>query len=295
MSGQERKLDAAEYVIGTMSAVERTAFEASIETDITTREDVLFWERTFGSLNASVAPEAPLGDLWNRIADDLPGGAASGGEKAASETAQNDDVASGETAAPTLTVVSSQQSAASDTATSAAIAAAANDANKLRRSVSKLRRSVSRWRTWAIAASIATLGLGGVILNSSNNPFAPPTEQLAGGSQLGSKEYIAVVNANGDQPSLVINIDAATGDVTVRSIGVERPEGKSLEVWYVPDGQTPVSVGLVGEGNIDLKGIQAKDGDLLAISVEPPGGSPTGTATGDVIYTGKLIENVNPN
>lgn len=296
MSGQERKLDAAEYVIGTLSAVERTAFEASIETDATTRDDVLFWERTFGALNASVAPEAPPKDLWGRISAELPGG--EGGESGeGSESAENTSDDSGtETMAPegsegpNLKVVSSNADAKVDdraaAASAAAIAAAESNANNLR-------RSVNRWRTWAIAASIAALGLAGVLFNSPSNPFAPPTEQVAG-TDLGSKEYIAVVNANGDQPSLVINIDAATGDVTVRSIGVERPDGKSLEVWYVPEGKTPISVGLVGEGDIDLKDIQAKDGDLLAISVEPPGGSPTGVATGDVIYTGKLIENVNP-
>lgn len=283
MSGQERKLDAAEYVIGTLSAVERTAFEASIETDATTREDVLFWERTFGSLNASVAPEAPPADLWSRISAELPGGEAA--ESAEADTSDGSNEASQQSSAPDLKVVSSNEGETSAAAT-AAIAAAANDANQLR-------RSLNRWRTWAVAASVAAVALAGVLINSPSNPFAPPAEQVAG-VELGSKEYIAVVNANGDQPSLVINIDAATGDVTVRSIGVERPDGKSLEVWYVPEGQTPISVGLVGEGNIDLKDIQAKDGDLLAISVEPPGGSPTGVATGDVIYTGKLIENANP-
>ena len=316
MSGQERKLDAAEYVIGTLSAVERTAFEASIETDATTREDVLFWERTFGSLNASVAPEAPPADLWQRIAADLPGAqnpessesgesgeGGEGGETSAqgagNETAavsQDADGESSDGSSPGLKVVSSsaganQGGSTASAAATAAMASAANDANNLR-------RSVSRWRTFAIAASIAAVALAGVIINSPNNPFAPPAEQVAGGElggELGNKEYIAVVNANGDQPSLVINIDAKTGNVTVRSIGVEKPEGKSLEVWYVPEGQTPISVGLVGEGNIDLKDIEAKNGDLLAISVEPPGGSPTGVATGDVIYTGKLIENVNPN
>ena len=293
MSGQERKLDAAEYVIGTLSAVERTAFEASIETDATTRDDVLFWERTFGALNASVAPEAPPKDLWDRISADLPGGASGeGGESGESNESQaqsaGEATTSAENSGPDLKVVSSNEDAttASSAASVAAIAAAEKDANNLR-------RSLNRWRTWAVAASVAAVALAGVLINSPNNPLAPPAEQVAGGD-LGSKEYIAVVNANGDQPSLVINIDAATGDVTVRSIGVERPEGKSLEVWYVPDGQTPISVGLVGEGAIDLKDIQAKDGDLLAISVEPPGGSPTGVATGDVIYTGKLIENVNP-
>lgn len=274
MSGQERKLDAAEYVIGTLSAVERKAFEASIETDDTTREDVLFWERTFGALNASVSPEAAPDGLWDKIAADLPGGDAVG-------TA---DAVTSATEKPETTTAAAAMTETQPASKPAAKTAAAND-----NLAEQLRRSRSRWRFMAVAASVAAIALGAYIANGPNSPLTPPSEQVAGLDT--GKEYIAVVNANGDQPSLVINIDAATGEVTVRSIGVQRPEGKSLEVWYVPEGQTPISVGLVGEGEIDLKDIQAKDGDLLAISVEPPGGSPTGVATGDVIYTGKLIEN----
>ena len=279
MSEQERKLDAAEFVIGTMSVVERSAFEASIETDATTRDDVMFWERTFGALNASVSPEPAPPELWGRIEKsliDLSGsGESSDGEGGDGEGGESRD----ESGAPV--------------AKTASVTVAAND-----NVADALRRSMRRWRLGAIAASIAALALGAYIVNSPSNPLATPTEQVAdkGGVKPG-KQYIAVVNANGDQPSLVVSIDGATGDVTVRSVGVERPEGKSLEVWYVPDAQlaNAVSVGLVGEGNIDLRDIRAKDGDLLAISVEPPGGSPTGSATGDIIYTGTLIENVNAN
>ncbi|MEM9734748.1 MAG: anti-sigma factor, partial [Pseudomonadota bacterium] len=103
------------------------------------------------------------------------------------------------------------------------------------------------------------------------------------------QQFVAVVNANGDQPSLLVNVDVKTGDISVRSLGIERPADKSLELWYVPEGQTPVSIGLVGEGEIDLKDLKASGGDLLAVSLEPKGGSPTGTATGPVIYTGKLV------
>ncbi len=268
MSERERKLDAGEYVIGTLSAVERTAFEASIETDATTRDDVQFWERTFGSLNASVSPEAPPKGLWKRIDTALPNPAED------TSTGPTDDGSSGKPVS---------------------VAIAAND-----NVTNTLRRSVRRWRLGAVAATIAAIGLGAYIINSPINPFAPPSplsssqEQMAQGNVLSGKQYFAVVNANGDQPSLVINIDAKTGSVTVRSIGVERPDGKSLELWYVPNGLAAVSVGLVGEGEFDLKDIQAKDGDLLAISVEPPGGSPEPQATGPVIYKGKLVENVNP-
>ncbi len=277
MSSHERKLDAAEYVIGTLSQVESTAFEASIESDSKTRQDVLFWQRTFGSLSASISPEAPPEDMWKRISSALPADPKAAEAKKAEQSAKG---------------------ALKPDAGPVAAAAAAND-----NAVLKLRRSRRRWRFGAIAASIVAIGLGSIFYNGTNGTFEERVAQIrtfgtgegkaAGGMVAGDgKQYIAVVNANGDQPSLVINIDATTGLVSVRSVGVERPDGKSLELWYVPEGQTPVSVGLVGEGGIDLKGLTAQNGDLLAISLEPSGGSPTGTATGPVIYTGKLIENV---
>ena len=95
MSEQERKLDAAEYVIGTLSSVERVAFEASIDSDASTKADVHFWERVFGSLNASVAPEAPDEKVWERIEKELQemaskqsGDAAAGTEEAKQQLAK---------------------------------------------------------------------------------------------------------------------------------------------------------------------------------------------------------------
>jgi len=72
MSRQERKLDAAEYVIGTLSSMERHAFEASIENNADTRADVQFWERAFGALNASISPKIPPKTIWARIEGALP-------------------------------------------------------------------------------------------------------------------------------------------------------------------------------------------------------------------------------
>ncbi len=258
MNRQERQLDAAEYVIGTMTALERRAFEASMESDELARKDAEFWERSFGVLNASVAPEIPPADMWSRIEAGLPNRGRPGADATAS-----------------LTSAPSTSGPANDN------------------SVDILRRSRGRWRMGAMAATIAALGLGAYVYNDLGLPGLGQPPQLAQSDD--GREYVAVVNANGDQPSLIINIDAKTGDVTVRSVGVERPDGKSLELWYVPEGQKAVSVGLVGESGIDLQDIAAKRGDLLAISLEPQGGSPTGTATGPVMYTGKLVENVDAN
>ncbi|MEL6967192.1 MAG: anti-sigma factor [Pseudomonadota bacterium] len=304
MSRQERELDAAEYVVGTLSAVERRAFEASIADDADTRRDVRFWERAFGALNASVAPAIPPDGVFDKVETELFGAkgttgvdtqlkavaAAGAGAAAASATAAVSD-------AKTKAGIASE--------TSATAAVAAND-NQL----ANLKRSRGRWRFGAMAATLAALGLGGFLANerygfvnvpgitpgliggagpiAQNTPPEAPVVTADGG------QYVAVVNASGDQPSMIVTVDAKTGAVSVRSLGIDKPDGKSLELWYVPEGQKAVSVGLVGEGTIDLKDITAKGGDLLAISLEPSGGSPTGVATGPVIYTGKLLKDPTP-
>lgn len=264
MSREERQLDAAEYVIGTMTPAERHAFEFSIESDEQTREDVAFWERAFSVLTATISPQVVPAAVWEAISRQL-------------------DEATGTAAAPEVPSDSQASRPAERPASSRARPVAAND-----NAIDDLRRSRSRWRMGAIAATIAVLVLGASLL--SQDPARSPGDRIASGESSG--QYIAVVNANGDQPSLVVNVDTKSGEVTVRSLGIQKPDGKSLEVWYVPQGETPISVGLVSEGEIDLSNVTVADGDLLAISLEPPGGSPTGTATGPIIYTGKLVENV---
>jgi anti-sigma-K factor RskA len=71
--------------------------------------------------------------------------------------------------------------------------------------------------------------------------------------------------------------------------------GRVLELWSVPAQGAPRSLGLIKANGTTvlsrerlppalLKGGTA----ALAVSVEPPGGSPTGVPTGPVVFAGKL-------
>jgi len=70
---------------------------------------------------------------------------------------------------------------------------------------------------------------------------------------------------------------------------------RAFELWLIPTGETrPRSLGLVQPGQPirleippDLAGRLTPDA-TLAVSIEPPGGSPTGLPTGPVIAAGKL-------
>ncbi len=63
-------------------------------------------------------------------------------------------------------------------------------------------------------------------------------------------------------------------------------QGRSPELWVIADGKPPASLGLIDIDDANTHRIPAerlrglKAGDVLAISIEPPGGSPTGAPPG---------------
>jgi anti-sigma-K factor RskA len=138
-------------------------------------------------------------------------------------------------------------------------------------------RAQLRW--WRIAAGGAGLLAAGLALFVVVGPSLTPS----GG------RYLAVVQGGGTVPALIVRVDLGTGIAQVRPVNAEAPADRSLELWYV-GAQGPRPLGLVGAGQsqVRLPTGTAPDG-MLAVSVEPPGGSPTGQPTGPVIYTGKLL------
>ncbi len=58
---------AAEYVIGTLDAAERTEFAARLSTDEAVRRAVAAWERRLAPLGRSVGEVQPPAELWMRV------------------------------------------------------------------------------------------------------------------------------------------------------------------------------------------------------------------------------------
>lgn len=71
-------------------------------------------------------------------------------------------------------------------------------------------------------------------------------------------------------------------------------QGKAPQLWLIPAGQKPISVGMIApDAPTTLKlapDLLARLGPTaaLAVSVEPTGGSPTGQPTGPVVATGAI-------
>lgn len=233
--------EAAEYVLGTLSAAERREFETAMARDGELAAAVRAWEDRLVPLASRLPPVEPPARLWTEIERAVGGGEPA--DRAAE--AESDDVLPW----PVLA------------------------------EVARLKRSRLLWRgATALAASVA-LTLAGLLAVQRG---AAPDSGL-----------VAVVNRSGELPALIVRVDPRAGTVQVREVAAERPPDRSLELWSIVGNDKPRSLGVLDRGATRIA-IPAEDrprleGATLAVTVEPPGGSPTGSATGPVVYSGKLV------
>jgi anti-sigma-K factor RskA len=144
-------------------------------------------------------------------------------------------------------------------------------------------QSLAFWRSFAIgsatlaAASIAALAYIGLV----------PTARAP---------LMATLSGSAGQPNFVAAITKTGNSLTIVPASLLTTDQRAFELWLIPSGQNqrPHSLGLIQPGQPikldippDLAGRVTPDA-TLAVSVEPPGGSPTGQPTGEVIAHGKL-------
>jgi anti-sigma-K factor RskA len=146
-----------------------------------------------------------------------------------------------------------------------------------------LRRRVRTWQWTSVAAAAVAAALAVLVVTG------PWLTQPPGG------KYVAVVDRGGELPALIVNVDQASGVVTVRSLTAEAPADRSHELWYIGAGEKPLSLGVIDHANTGLTirtgaiaGFNPVDA-VFAITLEPRGGSPSGDPTGPIVYSGKLV------
>lgn len=148
--------------------------------------------------------------------------------------------------------------------------------------VLELNRRIAIWRTVAIAASAAAAALA-VFVGMQH--FEPKSK---------TPNLVAVLQKDAASPAFLVTVDVDDRTMTVRPVAAKREAGKSYELWLVNASLgTPKSLGLVGETSAH-RSLAAYKPDVIenstyAVSLEPEGGSPTGSPTGPVVFAGKLI------
>jgi len=146
------------------------------------------------------------------------------------------------------------------------------------------RRSLWIWRSATFAGALATVLAVVVGVDLKRQLDTAPAIQ-----------YVAVLADDKASPSMLVTFDPKNHQLVMQRVGSFR-EGvdKSLQLWALPPGGAPRSLGVLGNGpaiKLTAAASDVRAVPTLAISLEPRGGVPSATGpTGPVLFHGALIE-----
>lgn len=146
---------------------------------------------------------------------------------------------------------------------------------------SGLWQSLAFWRTFGLASSALAAACLVFLFTA---PLSPPPPAL-----------VATLTLTDGKSAFMASVDRMTGKVMLMpAADMPAPADHTHELWLVPVGGTPQSLGtFVANGPVlvkmpDKMMPHASPDAMLAISVEPMGGSKTGAPTGPVVASGKM-------
>lgn len=142
-------------------------------------------------------------------------------------------------------------------------------------------QSLGLWRSWSAVTSTAVIALLLFLM-----PLAPQP----------GPDHVGVIG-EGSEPLWLISANLETGELSARAVNaVAADVDHVFELWMLPETGAPVSMGLLPVGGNTVQqalpaGLLAllKQSKGIAVSIEPPGGSPTGLPTGPVVHTARII------
>ena len=151
----------------------------------------------------------------------------------------------------------------------------------------------SWWQRLALWQGLAGVSVAGVlglsVLLQQQPPTQPPIVVVLAST---SAAATGVASAAGPIPAhFVVSLNADGRSLVLKPINAPALETtKAMELWVVPAQGAPRSLGLVSPtlGATVLRTGLLAGTAAFAVSVEPPGGSPTGAPTGPIVSLGKL-------
>ena len=139
-------------------------------------------------------------------------------------------------------------------------------------------QSLVFWRSFGMVSALAAACLAVLLY-------------LSAGSQQAA--FVASLDGEG-QHIFVAAVDVRRATVMVMPVAYRPDPVRVPELWLIPSGGKPLPLGVLTADRATQIAIppafadQARRDAVLAVSLEPPGGSPTGQPTGPVIGSGKL-------
>jgi anti-sigma-K factor RskA len=152
-----------------------------------------------------------------------------------------------------------------------------------------LKKQVARWRAATAVAAVAAA----VLLGLQLRPDAPAPVPLP---PVTTPAPLLVASLVGEEApeALTVAFRAAGRELVITPARVEAPSGRARQLWLIPEGGQPISLGLIASEGVQRRVLPAAvasrfaSGATIAVSDEPTGGSPTGQPTGAVLATGGL-------
>ena len=155
-------------------------------------------------------------------------------------------------------------------------------------------RSLSLWRGTTAAGALATVLAVVTAVGLRDDLGAQIGELQARLAAQPQIEYVAVLNDDQASASMLVTFDPKNRQLTLQRVGgYQEAADKSLQLWALPPGAAPRSLGVLSQDKLlQLATDQQAVGGVpaLAISLEPKGGVPSETGpTGPVLFKGALI------
>lgn len=156
-----------------------------------------------------------------------------------------------------------------------------------------LKKAAPRWQFWLndnlafwrslgmVSSALAAMLL---VLVLVNKPVDAP-----------SIAYVATLTDDKAQTGMVLTADSRHGALEARVVGVQNvPSDKSLHLWAVPKSGHPRSLGVLPDNSHGRFALTAqatgKDVMVLAVTLEPKGGSPDPNGpTGPILWKGNWV------
>ena len=249
---------ASSYALGTLRGGARRRFEALSREHSVVRASALLWQSRMASLNELQTQALPSPAVWTRIDNLVKADLQARAMLAARQSA-------------------SAQTASRDTGIAAWL------------------RSLSLWRGVAAAgalASVVAVVTGLNLRQQMGSEIAQLQARLLATPQI---EYVAVLADDKSAASMLVTFDTKNRKLTLQRLGAfQEASDRSLQLWALPPGGGPKSLGVLGTDKLlqlTAAGDDVRAVPTLAISLEPKGGVPSaGGPTGPVLFKGALIQ-----
>jgi anti-sigma-K factor RskA len=144
-------------------------------------------------------------------------------------------------------------------------------------------QSLSFWR-WLAGGALATAAACAWVLFSAPRIVAPPA----------GNALVSTLADDHGVPGFVAVVSADKSSLTIAPLLRAPADGRAEELWLIPEGRAPLSLGLLEPGRAQVVSIPGRmladlgSGALFAVTLEPREGAPHAAPSGPIIAKGGL-------